>query len=45
MVASTLLAVELLVQIPFLGVNGLQSAMALVGGTAAAVAWRARATR
>ena len=44
LVASALLAVELLVQIPFLGVNGLQAAMALVGGTAAAVAWRTRAT-
>lgn len=44
LVASALLAIELLVQIPFLGVNGLQAAMALVGGTAAAVAWRARAT-
>ena len=44
MVASALLAVELLVQIPFLGVNGLQAAMALVGGTAAGLAWHARAT-
>jgi len=43
-VASVLLAVELLVQIPFLGVNGLQAAMALVGGTAAGLAWHARAT-
>ena len=44
MVASALLGVELLVQIPFLGVNGLQAAMALVGGTAATLAWRARQT-
>jgi hypothetical protein len=44
MVASSLLAVELLVQIPFLGVNGLQAAMAVVGGTAAGLAWHARAT-
>ncbi len=44
MVASGLLAVELLVQIPFLGVNGLQAAMALIGGTAAALAWQARRT-
>jgi hypothetical protein len=44
MVASALLAVELLVQIPFLGVNGLQAAMALVGGTAAGLAWHARDT-
>lgn len=44
MVASALLAVELLVQIPFLGINGLQAAMALVGGTAAGLAWHARAT-
>jgi hypothetical protein len=44
LVASALLAVELLVQIPFLGVNGLQAAMALVGGTAAGLAWHARAT-
>jgi hypothetical protein len=44
MVASGLLAVELLVQIPFLGVNGLQAAMALIGGTAAALAWHARRT-
>ena len=43
-VASGLLAVELLVQIPFLGVNGLQAAMALIGGTAAALAWQARRT-
>lgn len=42
--ASALLGVELVVQIPFLGVNGLQAAMALVGGTAAALAWRARGT-
>jgi hypothetical protein len=42
--ASALLGVELLVQIPFLGVNGLQVAMALIGGTAADLAWRARAT-
>ena len=44
LVASALLAIELLVQIPFLGVNGLQASMALIGGTAAAMAWRARAT-
>lgn len=44
LVASALLAVELLVQIPFLGVNGLQASMALVGGTAAVVAWLARRT-
>lgn len=44
MVASGLLAVELLVQIPFLGVNGLQAAMGLIGGTAAALAWQARRT-
>lgn len=44
LVASALLGVELLVQIPFLGVNGLQVAMALIGGTAAVLAWRARAT-
>jgi hypothetical protein len=44
MVASGLLAAELLVQIPFLGVNGLQAAMALIGGTAAALAWHARRT-
>jgi hypothetical protein len=44
MVASALLAVELLVQIPFLGVNGLQAAMASIGGTAAALAWHARKT-
>jgi hypothetical protein len=44
MVASGLLAVELLVQVPFLGVNGLQAAMALIGGTAAALAWQARRT-
>jgi hypothetical protein len=44
MVASALLAVELLVQIPYLGVNGLQAAMALIGGTAAALAWHARRT-
>ena len=44
MVASALLGVELLVQIPFLGVTGLQAAMALVGGTAATLAWRARQT-
>jgi hypothetical protein len=42
--ANALLAVELLVQMPFLGVNGLQVAMALIGGTAAVLAWRARAT-
>ena len=42
MVASGLLAVELLVQIPFLGVNGLQATMGLIGGTAAALAWDAR---
>src|SRR4051794_31185683 len=39
--ASGLLAVELLVQMPFLGVNGLQAAMAAVGGTAAGLAWHA----
>ena len=44
LVASALLAVELLVQIPFLGVNGLQAAMALVGGAAAALAWHVRKT-
>ena len=44
LVASGLLAIELLVQIPFLGVNGLQAAMALIGGTAAALAWQARRT-
>lgn len=44
MAASALLGVELLVQIPFLGVNGLQASMALIGGTAAALAWHARAT-
>jgi hypothetical protein len=44
LVASALLGVELLVQIPFLGVNGLQAAMALMGGTAAMLAWGARAT-
>jgi hypothetical protein len=42
--ASALLGIELLVQIPFLGVNGLQAAMTLIGGTAATLAWRARAT-
>ena len=44
MVASGLLAVELLVQIPVLGVNGLQAAMALIGGTAAALALQVRRT-
>jgi len=44
MAASALLAVELLIQIPFLGVNGLQAAMGAVGGTAAALAWHARRT-
>ena len=43
-VASALLGVELVVQIPFLGLNGLQAAMALIGGTAAGLAWRARGT-
>jgi hypothetical protein len=43
-VASALLGVELLVQIPFLGVNGLQAAMAAIGATAAGLAWRARDT-
>ena len=43
-VASALLGVELLVQIPFLGINGLQGAMALIGGTAAGLAWHARGT-
>src|SRR5690242_17681566 len=43
-VASGLLGVELLVQIPFLGVNGLQAAMALIGATAAGLAWAARGT-
>jgi hypothetical protein len=44
LLASGLLAVELLVQVPFLGVNGLQVAMATIGGTAAALAWRGRHT-
>jgi len=44
LLASGLLAVELLVQVPFLGVNGLQVAMASIGGTAAALAWRGRHT-
>jgi hypothetical protein len=44
LVASALLGVELLVQIPFVGVNGLQGAMALVGATAAGLAWHARRT-
>ncbi len=43
-VASGLLAVELLVQIPLLGVNGLQASMALVGATAAGLAYRGRHT-
>ena len=42
-VASALLGVALVVQIPFLGFHGLQPAMALIGGTAAGLAWRARA--
>ena len=44
LVASALLGIELLVQIPFLGVNGLQAVMALIGGTAAGLAWQARGT-
>jgi hypothetical protein len=43
-VASALLGVELLVQIPFLGLNGLQGVMAVIGATAAGLAWHARGT-
>ena len=44
LVASILLALELLIQIPFLGVNALQAVMALIGGAAAALAWQSRTT-
>ena len=42
LIASSLLALELLIQIPFLGVNALQAVMALIGGVAAALAWQSR---
>ena len=43
MVASGLLAVELLVQVPFLGFNVMQAVFGAVAVVMAALAWRARA--
>ena len=44
-VATVLLAIELLVQIPFVGLNWLQLVVALVGATAATMAVVARTTK